>query len=1146
MSREVPNATSQADGYELSVGRRTDRQVRRLGLGVALAVALVLGVASAASASSNFYWYGESPDCWQTGTLGAGNHACDYPGGGELHEAITGDLNAPQSGDYCNTYNVPASCANQDAVWPLSFDTELEPCPSLKGPACGAQHYVSLNSQEADLPWSSSFGEPALVVSAELAIKITKPAYAWAYLCPVLKAPKQPYYLEICFDEWQGSKTQSNLPEPPFASRGYGLNTICAPVTVNKVGSSIDQLVSPFALNQSTPYGTTLSGSANTGSGEGTSKELFTAKIALKELKNVITRDNQTTNPEDGGSPEYNNTGNKYGCHRGLSEELSGYRLVGIQDGTEGYPDTNTNATTSTLKAWTEYTPLPPEAITEPASGITEVSASLNGKVNPKGTATKYYFQYGETPSYGHSTSPSEPAGSGEGFITATPTTISGLKPGVTYYYRIVAQGAGEPVYGKEHTFVTLEQPDAFFADATDGGSMSSWTWSEPSHWQMRNFLRDQIAAKSSPSALVWGGVPYVFFADKNDNGELSDWAWSSTEGWQLKELFKDELEANTSPAALMVNGLPNVFFSDKQNKGELSDWNWNSTEGWHITHMGGDEAVAGTSPTALMISGTPNVFFSDKSYNGEISDLKLNSKSEWEMQRLYVDPVAAGTSPVALMVGSTPSVFFVDKENKDKISEWTYVSGWKMTKLGGSDEVVASTGPTAIMYSGGPNVFFSDKNDSGEVGDLTLNSKSEWETQRLNVDEVAPETSPSATVVNNIPYVLFADGKNSDDVSYFTRSATEGWHMTKLAGDKVAAGSSPYALPGGASYDTVRTFATLEQPDVFFADANYGGAIGDWWDSSSGWQSQNLFEDQVAAKSSPSAVVWGGAPNVFFADAWDNGELSDWAWSSAEGWHLQNMFKDAVEPGTSPTAVIWNGEPNVFFSDAHDNGSISDLSWNSTEGWHITELLSTYPTVGTSPSAIVVNGVPEVFFEAENRSNTLAYWSWSSKGWYQTFLLGDSVASGSSPSAVVVNGTPNVFFSDADDNGEITDWTPSSEEWHHLWVDGVAAKTSPSAIVASGKPYVFFSDGIDNGEISVWTWNSKSEWAMKNLFQDEAEPETSPGAVAFNGTPYAFFADKKDNGSISYWTEGSPGSWQLNKLYWDQVAAGSSPDALE
>jgi hypothetical protein len=347
------------------------------------AVVLMVGLSAGTSAgqANTFYWYGGSPDCWAIGATPAqngskcdvGSHATVANESEPAHNGIGADLRQTfgKSGDYCHVYNVYekyGACENQGATWPLSFSTFGAPeptnetiaaCRKSNGAACGAQHYVAFNEQE-DYPWSSSWfeTEPALNISAELALSISRASSTWAYLCPVFKAPGQNDYLEYCFDEYQGNTTE-NLPAPPFEARGYGLNTICASANINGVESTVDQVVSPFAAGSPTPYGTTVAGSASTGVGSGSANVYLHAKITDADLLSAIQRDNLETNhiANHEGSPEYNWSGTKYGCHRGISQQVTGYKLVGIEDGVEGRPSVGVNATTQNLKAWTEYSP---------------------------------------------------------------------------------------------------------------------------------------------------------------------------------------------------------------------------------------------------------------------------------------------------------------------------------------------------------------------------------------------------------------------------------------------------------------------------------------------------------------------------------------------------------------------------------------------------------------------------------------------------------------------------------------------------------------------------------------------------------------------------------------------------------------------
>jgi DNA-binding beta-propeller fold protein YncE len=68
---------------------------------------------------------------------------------------------------------------------------------------------------------------------------------------------------------------------------------------------------------------------------------------------------------------------------------------------------------------------------------------TLRGAVDPQGSATSYWFEYGPTTDYGARgpASVDESAGDGNAFVTVA-QQIGGLEPGVTYHYRLVARNA--------------------------------------------------------------------------------------------------------------------------------------------------------------------------------------------------------------------------------------------------------------------------------------------------------------------------------------------------------------------------------------------------------------------------------------------------------------------------------------------------------------------------------------------------------------------------------------------------------------------------------------------------------------------------------------------------------------------------------
>ncbi len=100
---------------------------------------------------------------------------------------------------------------------------------------------------------------------------------------------------------------------------------------------------------------------------------------------------------------------------------------------------------------------LPPTAVTDPASGVGQSGATLNGTVNPQGKSTGYHFEYGTTTAYGSSTT-SGAAGSGTANVDVS-AALAGLSHGTTYHFRLVATNSAGTSFGADRTFTTLAQP---------------------------------------------------------------------------------------------------------------------------------------------------------------------------------------------------------------------------------------------------------------------------------------------------------------------------------------------------------------------------------------------------------------------------------------------------------------------------------------------------------------------------------------------------------------------------------------------------------------------------------------------------------------------------------------------------------------
>ena len=104
--------------------------------------------------------------------------------------------------------------------------------------------------------------------------------------------------------------------------------------------------------------------------------------------------------------------------------------------------------------------PTPPTAVTQAASGTTSTTTTLNGTVNPNGTASTSFFVCGtSTGNYngcGNIASPTTSVSTGAGSSPiAASVGLNGLTPSTTYYFRVKGTNGGGTSQGSELTVTT-------------------------------------------------------------------------------------------------------------------------------------------------------------------------------------------------------------------------------------------------------------------------------------------------------------------------------------------------------------------------------------------------------------------------------------------------------------------------------------------------------------------------------------------------------------------------------------------------------------------------------------------------------------------------------------------------------------------
>jgi hypothetical protein len=117
-----------------------------------------------------------------------------------------------------------------------------------------------------------------------------------------------------------------------------------------------------------------------------------------------------------------------------------------------------------------------PSAATEAAAPIAQTSATLNGEVNPNGSAiSECEFEYGTTSSYGTTV----PCGSlpGEGSSpVAVSAPITELTAGTTYHFRVLAASAAGANVGEDRTFFSMPEAPTVTTGVASSVSTSAAT----------------------------------------------------------------------------------------------------------------------------------------------------------------------------------------------------------------------------------------------------------------------------------------------------------------------------------------------------------------------------------------------------------------------------------------------------------------------------------------------------------------------------------------------------------------------------------------------------------------------------------------------------------------------------------------------
>jgi hypothetical protein len=340
---------------------------------------------------------------------------------------------------------------------------------------------------------------------------------------------------------------------------------------------------------------------------------------------------------------------------------------------------------------------------------------------------------------------------------------------------------------------LALPQVDYPRVAFTDGvrDKITDWAFNPYVGWQQTQRAGSSTTPGTSPSAVMASHRPHIFFVDATNGNTITDWTFS-TNGWQQMPLGGHSVAPGTSPTALVVEGKPRVYYVDANNNNTITEWAWTGST-WQQTPLWGHPVASGTRPAVTLVDGKPRVYYVDAGNNNTITEWAWTSNG-WQQTPLWGHRVSPGTSPTAFTYNGAPHVVYVDEGNNNTLTNWRWTSsGWNQVPLWGH-RVAAESSPTSVVSIAGghPTVFFADQANNNSMSFWILHPTAGWIQGFLYGHPIAPGTSPSADISNGVEHVYFADASAGNTLVDFNWNSVTGWQQTFMYGQSLEAGTSP------------------------------------------------------------------------------------------------------------------------------------------------------------------------------------------------------------------------------------------------------------------------------------------------------------------------------------------------------------------
>jgi hypothetical protein len=367
--------------------------------------------------------------------------------------------------------------------------------------------------------------------------------------------------------------------------------------------------------------------------------------------------------------------------------------------------------------------PLKPVVSGEAVSAVTLSSAQLSATVEPELRATHYQFQFGADQSYSGGTLPAAPGAeipAKQPSVLAS-VSLTGLTPGATYHYRLVATNKEGTSYGPDQTFTTFPTLETGLPDGR------IWEMVSPLD-KSGGGIYDGGALQASANGEKIAYVSEAAFGAAQGNSLLNQYLTTrGAAGWTTE---------NISPAQKSGDyfGLsPIQAFSSDLSHALLR--NGGANEGLPITNP----PLPGTGAPP----GYSNFYVRD---NEGLPSYQALLTSPPALPNTHFYMAVEGFTPDLKHIIEAGYDFFGDQHSsRSELDEWSAGSGLVAVNVGVHGELVGG----AVLASGSPrgsDVAHAVSDDGSRAfwsvgGDVKNNEGSEPVFVREGIDGSSPST---------------------------------------------------------------------------------------------------------------------------------------------------------------------------------------------------------------------------------------------------------------------------------------------------------------------------------------------------------------------------------------------------------------------